>query len=168
MINNNSKHRQIRVFVSSTFQDMQAERDYLMTKTFPRLRRIASDRNVSLVEVDLRWGITKEEEGQSGKVVYTCLNEIENSHPFFIGILGNRYGWCPSERDLMQSKDFSERYGWIGEDVRDGMSITEIEFQYGALRSKEPINAFFFLKREDKRFQNRSLTPEERKKYYLD
>lgn len=106
MISNNISNRQIRIFISSTFQDMQAECDYLMTKTFPRLRALAQERNVSLVEVDLRWGITKEEEGQSGKVVFTCLNEIEQSHPFFIGILGNRYGWCPEEKDLMSKRSF--------------------------------------------------------------
>ena len=51
--------RQIRIFISSTFKDMQEERDYLMTKTFPRLRLLAQERNVCLVEVDLRWDITK-------------------------------------------------------------------------------------------------------------
>lgn len=109
---------------------MQAERDYLMTKTFPRLRALAQERNVSLVEVDLRWGITKEEEGQSGKVVFTCLNEIEQSHPFFIGILGNRYGWCPEEKDLMSNEVFRQRYGWIARDIHHRLSMTEIEIQY--------------------------------------
>lgn len=28
------ENRQIRVFISSTFQDMQSERDYLITKVF--------------------------------------------------------------------------------------------------------------------------------------
>ncbi len=85
------ENRQIRVFVSSTFQDMQAERDYLMKTVFPRLRKKAAERDVSFVELDLRWGVT-EEETQNGKVVQICLNEIDNSHPFFIGLLGDRYG----------------------------------------------------------------------------
>lgn len=140
-------NRQIRIFISSTFQDMQAERDYLMTKIFPRLRLLAQKRDVSLVEVDLRWGITKEEEGQSGKVVFTCLNEIEQSHPFFLGILGNRYGWCPTEDDLLKNEEFRQRYGWIADDIRHRLSITEIEMQYGVLRNKTPLHAFFFLKR---------------------
>ena len=140
--------RQIRVFISSTFQDMQAERDYLINKVFPKLRLEAQKRNVSLVPVDLRWGITREEEGQSGKVVYTCLNEIEKSHPFFIGILGNRYGWKPTENDLMVDNDFRQRYGWIANDIRNGMSITEIEMQYGVLRSKETVDAYFFMRKD--------------------
>lgn len=143
-------NRQIRIFVSSTFKDMQAERNYLMTKTFPRLRRLAHERNVSLIEVDLRWGITKEKEGQSGKVVYTCLKEIEQAHPFFIGLLGSRYGWCPTKEDIMKSADFLQNYSWIADDIDEGLSITEIEIQYGVLRRKDPVNAFFYIKKENK------------------
>ena len=33
--------RTIRVFVSSTFRDMQAERDELVLRIFPQLRRLA-------------------------------------------------------------------------------------------------------------------------------
>ena len=92
-------NRSIRIFISSTFQDMMGERDYLMRRTFPKLRQIASERDVYLTEVDLRWGIT-EEESKTGKVVDICLREIDNSIPFFIGIIGNRYGWIPSLDDL--------------------------------------------------------------------
>ena len=81
MRNNFQKSRNIRIFISSTFQDMQSERDMLVTKVFPRLRQIAYERNVTLTEVDLRWGIT-EEEAKSSKVVEICLDEIRNSHPF--------------------------------------------------------------------------------------
>ena len=93
------ENRQIRVFISSTFRDMQDERDYLMKRTFHKLRKLADERDVTLTELDLRWGIT-EEESKSGKVVAICLREIENSIPFFIGIIGNRYGWVPEREDL--------------------------------------------------------------------
>ena len=66
--NNQIENRQIRVFISSTFRDMQDERDYLMKRTFPKLRKLAAERDVTLTELDLRWGITPEE-SQSGKVV---------------------------------------------------------------------------------------------------
>ena len=92
-------NRTIRVFISSTFQDMQGERDYLMKRTFPKLQKYAEQRDVMLTELDLRWGIT-EEESRSGKVVDICLREIENSIPFFIGIIGDRYGWIPEPKDL--------------------------------------------------------------------
>ncbi len=143
------ENRQIRVFVSSTFQDMQAEREYLMKTIFPRLRKKAAERDVSFVEIDLRWGILTEEETQKGKVVQICLNEIDNSHPFFIGLLGDRYGWCPPAEILEQDTNLVERYPWIREDLDRGISVTEIEMQYGVLRRKEDdLDACFFIKKD--------------------
>lgn len=142
------ENRQIRVFVSSTFQDMKAERDYLMQTVFPRLRKKAAERDVSFIELDLRWGIT-EEEASKGKVVQVCLNEIDNSHPFFIGLLGDRYGWCPGAEILAQDTNLAERYPWIRQDIERGASVTEIEMQYGVLRREEDdLNACFFIKED--------------------
>lgn len=86
--------RSIRVFLSSTFRYMQAERDALV-KLFNRLAAVAARRDVSVSVVDLRWGVT-EDAARNGQVVSICLQEIDNSRPFFIGIVGDRYGWCPS------------------------------------------------------------------------
>ncbi|MHC6202864.1 hypothetical protein ACYULU_06685 [Breznakiellaceae bacterium SP9] len=61
------ENRQIRIFISSTFLDMMAERDYLVTRAFPALRRYCKERDVTLFELDLRWGIS-EEESKQGKV----------------------------------------------------------------------------------------------------
>ena len=97
------ENRQIRIFISSTFQDMQEERDYLITKVFPRIQAEAAKRDVTIVPVDLRWGVT-EEESKSGKVIQICLQEIENSHPFFIGLIGKRYGWCPTKEELRKNE----------------------------------------------------------------
>lgn len=142
------ENRQIRVFVSSTFQDMKTERDYLMQTVFPRLRKKAAERDVSFIELDLRWGIT-EEEASKGKVVQVCLNEIDNSHPFFIGLLGDRYGWCPGAEILAQDTNLAERYPWIRQDIERGASVTEIEMQYGVLRREEDdLNACFFIKED--------------------
>src|SRR5438552_8621310 len=90
----NSEDRQIRVFISSTFRDMQAERDYLVKFIFPHLRKLCESRHVSFGEVDLRWGITDKETAE-GKVLPLCMQEIEGCHPYFIGLLGDRYGWIP-------------------------------------------------------------------------
>jgi hypothetical protein len=37
-------------------------------------------------------------------------------------------------------------YLWIESDLSAGRSITEIEMQYGVLRSKDNINAYFYLR----------------------
>lgn len=150
MKNKFQKSRNIRIFISSTFQDMQSERDMLVTKVFPRLRQIAYERNVTLTEVDLRWGIT-EEEAKSSKVVEICLDEIRNSHPFFIGLLGERYGWCPSKETLIEHQAMPDRYEWLAADLDRGMSITEIEIQYGVLRSLEPVYASFYIRKTDEK-----------------
>lgn len=136
-------NRIIKVFISSTFQDMHKERDYLMVQVFPQLQEMAQKRNVKFIPIDLRWGVT-EEESRSGKVLELCLQEIDNSIPFFIGIIGKRYGWQPSIEDFSKSDLLKERYPWIETDFKQGLSITEIEMQYGVLRRKERINAVFF------------------------
>ena len=42
--------RQIRVFISSPFSDMQEDRELLINKVFPELRRLNSERFVSFTE----------------------------------------------------------------------------------------------------------------------
>lgn len=138
--------RNIRIFISSTFQDMQDERAELVTKVFPELRKIAAARDVTMTEIDLRWGISKEE-SESGKVIQICMNEIENSRPYFIGIIGDRYGWCPNLNEVSNNVLLSERYPWMKEDASNELSITEMEMQYGVLRNPEHINAFFYIKK---------------------
>ena len=54
-----SDNRRIRVFVSSTFRDMVEERNELMTQPWPELRRFCRERQVELVEVDLRWALPR-------------------------------------------------------------------------------------------------------------
>jgi telomerase protein component 1 len=48
--------RTVRVFISSTFRDMQAERDHLVRVVFPRLRARLEPHRIHFVDVDLRWG----------------------------------------------------------------------------------------------------------------
>ena len=60
---------------------------------------------MELVDVDLRWGIT-EEEAHQGKVLPICLAEIDRARPFFMGLLGERYGWVPAAV-LPRSRAFS-------------------------------------------------------------
>ena len=47
----------IRIFISSTFRDMHAERDHLVKVGFPELRERCAKRHLHLIDVDLRWGI---------------------------------------------------------------------------------------------------------------
>lgn len=84
----------VRVFISSTFRDMHAERDFLVKVTFPRLRQWCEERRIHLVDVDLRWGVTAEQ-AEGGGATEVCLEQIDRCRPFFLCLLGQRYGWMP-------------------------------------------------------------------------
>ena len=132
--------RQIRVFISSTFRDMKAERDELVKYIFPKLRTLCESRGVSLNEVELRWGITDEEVAE-GKALLICLDEIDRSRPFFLCMLGERYGWTPESIP----ENLLESYPWLS--AMQGRSITELEIQYGALLKQEKdMHAYFYFR----------------------
>lgn len=146
-----STSRLVRVFISSTFRDFMGERDELVKKIFPELRRRAKERFVEILEVDLRWGIT-EEQSRSGETLRICLEEIDRCRPsapvFFIGLLGERYGWIPP-RDYFK-KDVLEdpHLGWVREHVQ-GKSVTELEILHGVLRNENMKDKSFFYFRND-------------------
>ena len=132
--------REMRVFISSTFRDMQDEREELIKYTFPELKRMCRERGVQLVEVDLRWGIT-EEQAERGETLPVCLEEIEHCRPYFIGFLGEGYGWVPDYID----PELIENYPWLSD--HKGRSITELEIIHGILKKPEMAeHAFFYFR----------------------
>lgn len=152
------QQRVIRVFVSSTFRDMQAERDELGKFIFPQLRKLCEQRGVTWGEVDLRWGITDEQKAE-GKVLPICLEEIRRCRPYFIGLLGERYGWIPDEIP----PELVEREPWLVEH-RDH-SVTELEILHGVLNNPEMAKHAFFYFRDPKYLS--TLLPE-RKSTFLE
>jgi len=133
--------RQIRIFVSSTFRDMEEEREELVKFTFPELRKRCRERQVELVEVDLRWGVT-EEQADRGEVLPICLAEIDNCRPYFIGILGERYGFVPGaiHPELIHDQP------WLAEHREH--SITELEILHGVLNNLSMAGLSFFYFRD--------------------
>jgi nephrocystin-3 len=145
--------RTIRVFVSSTFVDMQIERDELVKRAFPVLRDMCESRGVVWGEVDLRWGITAEEAAE-GRVLDLCLDEIRECRPFFIGLLGERYGWVPDAIDPR----LAAREPWLRE--HSGASVTELEVLHGVLADPSLArDAFFYFR--DPAYATRRLGFEE-------
>lgn len=144
---------------------MQQERNYLIKKVFPDIRRECRRRNVEFTPLDLRWGIT-EEEASNGRVVEICMDEIERTRPFFIGLVGGRYGWVPEEGDVgVDLQRLASRYPWISPYLDSRKSITEMEMLYGVLDNPEPVEAHFFLRNElavPRRFREKD--PERRRK----
>ena len=134
------------IFVSSTFRDMQAERDALRDRVLPRVNEFAEKYGRSVELIDLRWGVdtssAESEAEQYKKVLRTCLDEIERSHPYFLALIGDRYGWSPPLQDMetvLEAADFPL------EDMN--MSITALEIEYGVLSAKDPpITSFFYFR----------------------
>ena len=112
----------LRVFISSTFRDMQAERDFLVRFVFPALRERLLRRRIRLVDVDLQWGVTSDEDASE-----VCREVIDECRPLFLCLLGGRYGWVP-----------------------DGKvhSITADEIYYGALDLSKPGGRAWFYFRD--------------------
>ena len=151
-MDNHIENRQIRIFISSTFIDMEKERNYLIDKIFPVLREQAIQRDVALSALDLRWGIPQKL-AASGKTIEICMEEIDNSHPFFIGLVGNRYGWCPSIQNFNDNDNLKNKYPMLEDYFKQGLSVTEMEMRYAALDRDEKeleqhkIDASFYLKK---------------------
>ena len=111
----------LRVFISSTFRDMQSERDELIRYVFPRLNEDFRAQGVRIEAVDLRWGVL-----DGDPVVDVCRDLIDDAE-LFLGLLGERYGWVP---DGHQS------------------SITADEIIYGVLDKPGMRDAACFLFRD--------------------
>jgi nephrocystin-3 len=141
-----STSRTVRIFLSSTFRDFGEERDLLVRRVFPGLRARLKDRFVELVDVDLRWGITAEE-AERGEVLPICLAEIDRSRPFFVGLLGERYGWVPATDHY--APDLLERQPWLDE-LRGGKSVTELEILHGVLNDPKMAGRALFYFRSPK------------------
>ena len=133
------------VFISSTFKDMQAERDLLHEKIFPRLRRMAAEYGEDVQELDLRWGVdtadmTEEESGHM--VLKVCIDAIDRCVPYIIVLLGERYGWIPGDEIVASANDMR-----VDAYYQPGMSITNLEIRYGALREKSDLEHCVFCMR---------------------
>lgn len=136
----NSLSRVVHVFIISTFRDFISERDLLVRKIFPELRRRCRERQVELVDVDLRWGIT-EAEAQQGKVLPICVAEIKRSRPYIIGLLGERYGWVPQAQQYDSS--VAQEQSWLAEHI-GGRSVTEMEVLHGVLNNPDMAGQALF------------------------
>lgn len=132
--------RTARIFLSSTFRDFAEERDLLVRKVFPELRRRCRERQVELIDVDLRWGIT-EKQAQRGEVMPICMAEIDRSRPYFMGFIGERYGWVPEKHQYDPSL-LREQPWLVGH--RGGKSVTELEMLHGVLNNPAMAGRAFF------------------------
>lgn len=135
------------IFISSTFRDMQHERDAIHTKVIPAINSEAQEFGEAVSACDLRWGINTSEmteKERTQKVLKVCLSEIDRCRPYMIVILGYRYGWIPEANTII---DIIQEVNHF--DIEDKqISATALEVEYGALYSMENIGQVLFYFRE--------------------
>lgn len=135
-----------KLFVSSTFRDMQMERDCLKKHIIPDLNIKLRDWGVKISQTDLRWGISTSqlsaEDGEQ-KVLNVCLDEINRSRPYMIVIIGERYGWIPSPAIIDMN---AQGRGMKLEDNK--ISVTQLEIEYIAFTEKWDESRIFFYFRD--------------------
>src|SRR6516225_1304369 len=70
-----------------------------------------------------------------------CLHEIDVCRPFFLGILGERYGWVPTRYPA----DALKKFGWIQQHT--GKSLTELEIHHSVLQNQQMRgHAYFYFR----------------------
>ena len=135
------------VFITSTFLDMQGERDFLRTVVFPDLEEKLKARRRHLEWIDLRVGVANasaaSEEARELQVLKVCLAEVKRSRPFLIALIGDRYGWVPPEERI---KAAAQEEGFAAEVA--GRSVTDLEIDFGVLSDPEQRERSYFYFRE--------------------
>jgi tetratricopeptide (TPR) repeat protein len=138
------------VFISSTFLDMQAERDHLRTHVFPALEERFKGRRHFLEWVDLRLGVAAgaeaDEASRELKILKVCLAEVRRSRPFLIVLLGDRYGWIPPAERIAAMEAAAAEEGFTGGVA--GRSVTDLEIEFGILSDPGQAPRSFFYVRE--------------------
>lgn len=122
----------INYFVSSTFRDMQAERDALQNLILPEIRKYANIRGHDVFLTDLRWGIdtsTTDINDAMKKIMSVCMSEIEHCYPHMIILLGDRYGSILDTNTFDSFLNSPQGQSFSTEDKEK--SITEMEIIHG-------------------------------------
>lgn len=157
------------IFISSTFKDMDVERDVLKYNVIPLLNKRYRHFGIEFYPIDLRFGVNTEnmtEAESEDAVLDVCLSKIENSRPFFIALIGDRYGWIPNEDRMQQVLSrLSEEKRKLVIDSK-GCSVTELEILYGAIGGNgENVNHSLFFVRDPESYEE---IPESSKSLYID
>lgn len=150
-----------RIFVSSTFKDMHGERDLLKNTITPLINNKLKQYGEDIDFIDLRWGINTsemEDEESSKKILKVCLDEIDESRPYVIVFVGDRYGWIPPSSlidETLKNKDIN--------DIANDISVTNLEIEYSVFnKNNDDTRPLFYFRS----IKNKEKMSEEEKKIY--
>eukprot|EP00047_Mylnosiga_fluctuans_P019195 m.80006 g.80006 ORF g.80006 m.80006 type:complete len:2206 (-) comp8022_c1_seq1:60-6677(-) len=113
------RSRTVRIFTSSTFDDLKVERDALMHDAYPRIRAWCEAKSLEFQVVDMRWGI-RDESTNDHQTTAICMQEIAGCQqtsvgPNFVTFLSQRYGYRPFP-DRIEAKTFDALLGHVTAD----------------------------------------------------
>lgn len=138
--------KHISIFVSSTFKDMDVERDALRTFVEPSVNKYLRKYMMSIEFIDLRHSVKTNQrlsaEEREREICSVCFQEIDRCSPYFIGLLGHRYGWIPPKgiinNQCENSFPIEEQY----------LSVTSHEYNRGLFKSPSKVKGCVFLRDE--------------------
>eukprot|EP00045_Choanoeca_perplexa_P017000 m.237909 g.237909 ORF g.237909 m.237909 type:complete len:2231 (+) comp17421_c0_seq1:1346-8038(+) len=89
----------VRIFTSSTFDDLKVERDALMARAYPYIRERLKQMGLEFQVVDMRWGI-RDESTSDHATSTICMTELRQCQEVSLGLnfvtfLSQRYGYRP-------------------------------------------------------------------------
>ena len=136
-----SYSRHLKIFISSTFNDMHDERQKLISNVFIKFRKLAKQRGVEVTEIELRTGVTD----ATGHIAKVCLEQVDrciDSPIFFLGMLGSSYGW-DKWYEVEEKKSLKDEHRTII-DKYPNISLTELEIRY-AIDNLTHNQALFYV-----------------------
>lgn len=151
--NETGLRRKIDIFISSTFIDMEVERDIIVNHIAPWMEEDLREFGVDINVVDLRWGVNTfdkpmSDEERNEKILKVCFSEIDRCQPYFIGIIGNRIGWRPN---LAQFNNYVTESDWDGccrQLKLRHPSVTALELYHALYQSDCPLDHTFVMFRD--------------------
>ena len=139
----------MNIFISSTFEDMDYTRQKIVSNVLNKFQLECMPHNIKLNYIDLRWGVSKEDETEK-RVLSRCLEDIEScskSPMFFLGIIGRRYGWSPSREDVGDIKN--DHNTLVNEMLDNQYSVTELECRFAENIKGKSDTVYFIDQSED-------------------
>lgn len=137
---------------------MDIERDILKNIVESHLNEILAEVQCSVEFVDLRHSVKTDAgmtiQDRERQIFNTCFDEITNCEPFFVGLLGHRYGWVPG-RELITGKTVELPKSFpIAE---ENLSVTAFEFVHSMFEHSLRHHYKIFL-RDSASYDNLSAT----------
>ncbi|GIW78197.1 MAG: hypothetical protein KatS3mg105_0004 [Gemmatales bacterium] len=136
-----SSDRNVRLFLCTTYRDMQAEREYLHQVVFPQVQQMYEKHGFTFEVVDPRWNAQSEDEAEDVATLPQALADIDACRPYFMAILGAHYGKMIVEipDNLARQLESVRHY------VRS--SRIHLEILHGVLQNPEASRPLFYFRK---------------------